>query len=115
GSYDPNNPLGRVLSYRAAPGTCAAAAPICIVPTGAETIYPSIGRSSDGEDYIEGNGGSDLIFGGLGQDDIVGGNSDFFSLITAYQRPDVSHLIFGGPGEKTERNDGPNGGAQRAH
>ena len=36
--------------------------------------------ATDGEDYIEGNGGNDVIFGGLGQDDLVGGNSSFFSL-----------------------------------
>ena len=40
-------------------------------------------RATDGEDYIEGNGGNDIVFGGLGQDDIVGGSSDFFSLTHA--------------------------------
>src|SRR4029079_3364653 len=43
-------------------------------------IVPSIEASTDGEDYIEGNGGNDSVFGGLGQDDIVGGSSSFFSL-----------------------------------
>jgi Ca2+-binding RTX toxin-like protein len=84
GSYDPNNVLGRVTAYRSA-ATCAAGAtgpngPTTICEgTGDETIYPSIGRVSDSEDYIEGNGGSDIVFGGLGQDDIVGGSSSFFS------------------------------------
>jgi len=43
-------------------------------------IVPSVEAPTDGEDYIEGNGGNDSVFGGLGQDDIVGGNSSFFSL-----------------------------------
>jgi hypothetical protein len=43
-------------------------------------IIPSQERISDGDDYIEGNGGSDVIFGNLGQDDIIGGNSDLFGL-----------------------------------
>ena len=39
--------------------------------------------STDGQDYIEGNGGNDTVFGNHGQDDIVGGSSDFFSLTDA--------------------------------
>src|SRR5262249_17758940 len=115
GSYDPKNPLGRVTSYRA-PGSCTGTpfsntdTYIC-TGTAAETVYPSIGRASDSEDYIEGNGGSDIIFGGLGQDDIVGGNSDFFSLTTPDQRPDVADLIFGGSGELTARNEDTGNGA----
>ena len=34
--------------------------------------------TTDGDDYIEGNGGDDTVFGGLGQDDIVGDSSDLF-------------------------------------
>src|SRR4029077_16712211 len=48
GSYDPANPLGRVTSYRSGAGcsgTTAGGNLIC-VPTGAETIYPSIGRAT---------------------------------------------------------------------
>ncbi|MHA1215846.1 MAG: hypothetical protein ACTSPX_00790, partial [Candidatus Thorarchaeota archaeon] len=52
--------------------------------------------SSDGDDYIEGNGGSDTLYGGLGQDDILGGSSDLFGLVTAQQRPDASDTIYGG-------------------
>jgi Ca2+-binding RTX toxin-like protein len=111
GSYDPNNLLGRVTSYRSGAGcTGTPGVNLICVPTGAETMYPSIGRASDSEDYIEGNGGSDIIFGGLGQDDIVGGNSDVFSLTGQDQRPDVADLIFGGSGELTARNDDTNGG-----
>ena len=43
-------------------------------------IVPSFEAATDGEDYIEGGGGSDIVFGGLGQDDILGGSSDFFGL-----------------------------------
>jgi Ca2+-binding RTX toxin-like protein len=43
-------------------------------------IVASFEDSSDGDDYIEGNGGSDVIFGNLGQDDIIGGSSTLFSL-----------------------------------
>ena len=33
------------------------------------------GAGTDGDDYIEGGGGNDVIFGNLGQDDIIGGSS----------------------------------------
>ncbi|MDB6116211.1 MAG: cya 1, partial [Lacunisphaera sp.] len=56
------------------------------------------GADSDGDDYIEGNGGNDLIFGGLGQDDIVGGSSSLFGLTTRDQRPDGADIIYGGNG-----------------
>ncbi len=36
---------------------------------------PSTEAATDGDDYIEGNGGNDVIFGNLGQDDIIGGSS----------------------------------------
>ena len=54
--------------------------------------------ATDGDDYIEGNGGNDLIFGNLGQDDLIGGSSDLFSLTTPAQRPDGADIIFGGAG-----------------
>ena len=31
--------------------------------------------ATDGDDYIEGNGGSDSVCGGLGEDDLVGGST----------------------------------------
>ena len=43
-------------------------------------VHPSLERTTDGDDYIEGNGGADTIFGGLGQDDIVGDSSDLYGL-----------------------------------
>ncbi|MDQ0612685.1 hypothetical protein QF046_000326 [Microbacterium sp. W4I4] len=56
--------------------------------TGVLVVVPAVEAATDGEDYIEGGAGDDVIFGGLGQDDIIGGSSDFFSLVTADQRPD---------------------------
>ena len=55
--------------------------------------------ATDGQDYIEGDGGNDIVFGGLGQDDIVGGSSNFFSLTDPNMRPDGADLIFGGSGD----------------
>ena len=52
----------------------------CATTSATSTSSPSFEAATDGEDYIEGNGGNDIVFGGLGQDDIVGGSSDFFSL-----------------------------------
>jgi Ca2+-binding RTX toxin-like protein len=60
---------------------------------------------TDGDDYIEGNGGADTIYGGLGQDDLIGGSSDLFSLVTPELRPDGSDIIFGGNGTRVDRND----------
>jgi Ca2+-binding RTX toxin-like protein len=72
---------------------------------GALTIQPSVEGATDGDDYIEGGGGNDVIFGDLGQDDIIGGSSDLFGLSTPAQRPDGSDMIFGGAGTKISRND----------
>src|SRR5204863_136987 len=58
----------------------------------------SFEATTDGDDYVEGNGGNDTIYGGLGQDDLIGGSSSLFSLTTPSQRPDGSDLIFGGAG-----------------
>ncbi|MFL6035274.1 MAG: Calx-beta domain-containing protein, partial [Gaiellaceae bacterium] len=75
-------------------------------PEGALTIRPSVDNlATDGDDYIEGGGGNDVIFGNLGQDDIVGDDSDLFSLSAATGRPTGSDTIFGGSGTKTGRND----------
>ncbi|MDX6472952.1 MAG: hypothetical protein QOK22_1768, partial [Gaiellaceae bacterium] len=63
--------------------------------------------TTDGNDYIEGNGGNDTIFGNQGQDDIVGGSSDLFSLASYDSRVDNvrdpgaaqgADMIFGGSG-----------------
>ncbi|MFZ1880264.1 MAG: Calx-beta domain-containing protein [Gaiellaceae bacterium] len=69
----------RVGAFRG-PAVCTNAVNTVCDPTGLLVTYPSVERSTDGEDYIEGNAGNDVILGGLGQDDIVGGSSDFFSL-----------------------------------
>ena len=62
--------------------------------------------ATDGDDYIEGNGGSDTVFGNLGQDDIIGGSSDLFAgLLNPANRPDGSDLLFGGAGTDLARNN----------
>ncbi|MCP9780196.1 MULTISPECIES: DUF4347 domain-containing protein [Cyanobium] len=73
-----------------------------------QTLYLNIPElASDGDDYIEGNGGSDLIYGGLGQDDIIGGSSSLFGLDAEQLRPDGADIIFGGAGNpvRLTRND----------
>jgi len=61
--------------------------------------------TTDGDDYLEGNGGSDLMYGGLGQDDMIGGSSALFGLTDETMRPDTSDTIFGGAGIAIARND----------
>jgi Ca2+-binding RTX toxin-like protein len=62
---------------------------------------------SDADDYMEGNGGEDLMYGGLGQDDIIGGSSALFGLTTEDERPDGADIIYGGAGAPARlvRND----------
>jgi Ca2+-binding RTX toxin-like protein len=67
-------------------------------------IVASFDATTDGDDYIEGNGGSDTIFGNLGQDDIVGGSSSLFTLNDRLLRPDVADTIFGGSGTAIQHN-----------
>jgi Ca2+-binding RTX toxin-like protein len=76
------------------------------IPDTGETLYFNIPEAvSDGDDYLEGGGGGDLMYGGLGQDDIIGGSSALFGLITEEMRPDGSDAIFGGAGIDIARND----------
>lgn len=73
-----------------------------------ETLYFNVPeRASDDDDYMEGNGGNDLMYGGLGQDDMIGGNSALFGLVTETMRPDGSDTIYGGAGNpvRLARND----------
>ena len=91
--------------------------PVRVASRNSATDPWQIGASSDavsdGDDYIEGNGGSDVIFGNLGQDDIVGGSSSLFTLGTADHRPDGTEdlrpdgtdYLYGGSGTATGRND----------
>ena len=72
---------------------------------GRAVVRPTFEADSDGDDYIEGNGGTDVIFGNLGQDDIVGGSSSLFGLDTREARPDVEDVIYGGTGLRIDRND----------
>ncbi|HCU70037.1 MAG TPA: hypothetical protein DGF30_12660 [Desulfomicrobium sp.] len=70
-----------------------------------EDLYFNIPEAAtDGDDYLEGNGGGDLMYGGLGQDDIIGGSSALFGLTTEAMRPDASDVIFGGAGIDIGRN-----------
>jgi Ca2+-binding RTX toxin-like protein len=73
--------------------------------TGDLRVIPSAEASSDGDDYIEGNGGADVIFGNLGQDDIIGGSSDLFGLSSSNLRPDGADVIYGGAGTQADRNN----------
>ena len=68
-------------------------------------LRASIDLASDGQDYIEGGGGSDILFGNQNQDDLIGGSSNMFNLLTAAQRPDSADLIFGGSGTEIARNN----------
>ena len=61
-------------------------------PDNSLVLMASFEAATDGDDYIEGNGGNDIVFGGLGQDDMVGGSSDLFTLDLYTERPDgVGH------------------------
>jgi Ca2+-binding RTX toxin-like protein len=61
--------------------------------------------TTDGDDYMEGNGGNDLMYGGLGQDDMIGGSSDLFGLASRAMRPDGSDTMYGGAGLRLDRLD----------
>lgn len=82
------------------------------LPDGTLDLAESFETADDGDDYIEGNGGADVIFGNLGQDDIIGDNSSLFTLDTRDERlPHGEDVIFGGSGERSDRNhaiDGSN-------
>jgi Ca2+-binding RTX toxin-like protein len=74
---------------------------------GSVSVTASVESTSDGDDYIEGNGGNDVVFGNLGQDDIIGGSSSLYGLTVteANLRPDGADLLFGGAGTDLARND----------
>lgn len=72
---------------------------------GVLTVTGTFEGVDDGDDYIEGNGGTDVLFGNLGQDDLIGGSSNLFSLTTSALRPDGTDFIFGGAGTDIARND----------
>jgi Ca2+-binding RTX toxin-like protein len=87
-----------------------------INPYTGQTLYFNIPElASDGDDYLEGNGGSDLMYGGLGQDDMIGGSSALFGLndvnaellgyVGEQLRPDTFDYLYGGAGIATARND----------
>jgi len=74
-------------------------------PSEGLVVIPSFEGRDDGDDYVEGGGGNDVILGNRGQDDLIGGSSNLFGLTTAAQSPDGSDLIFGGAGTRIDRND----------
>jgi Ca2+-binding RTX toxin-like protein len=81
---------------------------------GALSVQPSVeNAASDGHDYIEGNGGTDVVFGNLGQDDIIGGSSSLFSLDDPSKRTDFigEDILFGGAGTRLDRYALGQGGA----
>jgi hypothetical protein len=100
---------GRAGAFRT-PGGCVLT--VCD-PTGPLTVYPSAEATTDGDDYMEGGAGRDVVFGNLGQDDIVGGSSTFFGVATTVLnpqlrgdlRPDGADFLFGGAGTQIDRND----------
>jgi Ca2+-binding RTX toxin-like protein len=101
-------PLGLAAAYLARP----------VAPDALPVSFESAG---DGDDYIEGGPGTDVIFGNLGQNDIIGGSSNLFGLDAAWQRAGVSasdyaagagregsgaNILFGGAGTRIGHNDG---------
>src|SRR5262245_19825478 len=78
---------------------------------GVLTVVTSFEWPNDGNDYIEGRGGRDVVFGGLGQDDIIGGSSElYFDSPSPDQRPDNGDILFGGAGLRIDRYDLGEGG-----
>jgi Ca2+-binding RTX toxin-like protein len=75
---------------------------------------PVSASGNDGDDYVEGGPGNDLLFGNLGQDDLIGGSSSLFGLGLPAERGDGSDTIFGGAGTRTARND-PGDGSSAGH
>ncbi len=53
---------------------------------------------TDGESYVEGGTGDNVIFGNQGQNDLIGGNSDMFSRPSYLERASAQNMIFGGSG-----------------
>ena len=67
---------------------------------------------TDGETYVEGGRGNNVIFANQGQNDIIGGNSDMFSLklpngssALPALRASGSNIIFGGSGDNVGYGD----------
>jgi Ca2+-binding RTX toxin-like protein len=100
-SFVDTNPNTLPVSARRVPNGLIALTPTLSVPSIGKLLFTaSFEATTDGDDYIEGNGGHDVIFGNLGQDDIIGGSSSLFSLITPDLRPDGEDIIFGGAGTR---------------
>ncbi|HET9215962.1 MAG TPA: hypothetical protein VFR18_03230, partial [Terriglobia bacterium] len=72
-----------------------------------QTLFFNIPEAvtTDGNDYMEGNGGNDFMYGNLGQDDMIGGSSNLFGLVSDVMRPDGSDIMFGGAAMDISRNN----------
>jgi Ca2+-binding RTX toxin-like protein len=68
------------------------------------------GAGADGDDYVEGGGGNDLVFGDLGQDDLIGGSSSLY-IAPDSSRPDGVDTIYGGAGTRIGLDDAGQTGA----
>ena len=60
---------------------------------------------TDGQSYVEGGRGNNVIFANQGQNDIIGGNSSLFSLTMPSERASGSNIIFGGSGNNVGYGD----------
>ncbi len=82
-----------------------------VAPSTGGTLYFRVPeQATDGDDYLEGNGGSDTMYGGLGQDDMIGGSSSLYGLDPALKqgstlRPDSTDWMWGGAGVQVARGD----------
>jgi Ca2+-binding RTX toxin-like protein len=76
-----------------------------VLPSTQYYVFNVREQATDSDDYMEGNGGNDLMYGDLGQDDMIGGSSALYGLTTAAMRPDGSDIMFGGAGLHIGRND----------
>ncbi|MEX2645398.1 MAG: choice-of-anchor D domain-containing protein [Gaiellaceae bacterium] len=104
-----------VYAYRVAAPDIALTPSLTVTSIGTLAIRASFEAATDGDDYIEAGGGDDVVFGGLGQDDIVGGSSGLYTLTNSTLRPDGSDLIFGGSGERIDRNHDAAGAFANVH
>ena len=97
--------VGTVLPPQQAPSFNARViTAVGLGPNGAVGTFTArivvVESATDGDDYIEGNGGNDRIYGNLGADDLIGGSSELFGASNSNLRIDGADLIFGGAGNQ---------------
>jgi Ca2+-binding RTX toxin-like protein len=95
--------LDYVFGSLAAPETGTVGGGKMLAVKGSVTDFA--GSATDGDDFIEGGSGNDVVFGNGGQDDIIGGSSDQFGGLVAYTGNTVpaanlagADILFGGSG-----------------